>query len=80
MCLRHISNMNERLAILAIDIVLYYYLMPDLPIWASVLLNLLTFNYPLQRFAVILVNAFLKWRLLPFCEEWIAKNSEEETE
>ncbi|XP_037722032.1 uncharacterized protein LOC119554975 [Drosophila subpulchrella] len=72
--------MNERLAILAIDIVLYCSLMPDLPIWAFVLLNLLTFNNPLQRFAVVFANAFVKWYLLPFCEEWIAKNTNEETD
>ncbi|XP_016964762.1 uncharacterized protein LOC108034391 [Drosophila biarmipes] len=71
--------MNERLFILAIDIVLYFLLLPNLPIWAYVLLNLLTFNYPLQRFAVIFVNAFVKWYLLPFCDEWVAKNCEEET-
>nr|XP_044249861.1 uncharacterized protein LOC108067350 [Drosophila takahashii] len=71
--------MFERLAILCIDLVLYYLLMPELPVWAFLMLNLLSLNYPIHRFAVVIFNAAAKWYIFPYCEEWLAQRNRGQT-
>ncbi|XP_017073953.1 uncharacterized protein LOC108109785 [Drosophila eugracilis] len=68
--------MKEMCLFLIIDIALYWLLMPDLPIWAFLLYKVAFIFRPLDRFALVIINAAAKWYLLPFCEEWIVKHEQ----
>ncbi|XP_032574839.1 uncharacterized protein LOC116801141 [Drosophila sechellia] len=56
---------------LAIDMILYFTLLSDFPLWAFLLFKLVFINRPLERIAVVLLNAAAKWYIYPYLKEWI---------
>ncbi|XP_033159672.1 uncharacterized protein LOC117140715 [Drosophila mauritiana] len=56
---------------LAIDMILYFTLLSDFPLWAFLLFKLVFINRPLERIAVVLLNAVAKWYIYPYLKEWI---------
>ncbi|XP_043649945.1 uncharacterized protein LOC122617946 [Drosophila teissieri] len=57
---------------LAIDVILYFLLLPDFPLWAFLLFKLVFINRPLERIGVVMLNAVAKWYIYPYLEEWVA--------
>ncbi|KQS43255.1 uncharacterized protein LOC26526599 [Drosophila erecta] len=57
---------------LAIDVILYFLLLPDFSVWAFLLFKLVLINQPLTRIGVVLLNAVAKWYIYPYLEEWVA--------
>nr|NP_001261562.1 uncharacterized protein Dmel_CG43886 [Drosophila melanogaster]AGB94257.1 uncharacterized protein Dmel_CG43886 [Drosophila melanogaster] len=56
---------------LAIDMILYFTLLSEFPIWAFLLFKLVFINRPLERIGVILLNTVANWYIFPYLKEWI---------